>query len=66
MIGDAVVNYREKLESVDINMAAMIPRASVLAMLAVKTKRIDVNLLEPYYHKKTQAEREKELREKAV
>lgn len=46
-----------------INRARTFPRAGILAEKGMGLEAVNAILLEPYYHSKTQAEREKETRE---
>ncbi|MGL4981178.1 MAG: tRNA (adenosine(37)-N6)-threonylcarbamoyltransferase complex dimerization subunit type 1 TsaB [Fusobacteriaceae bacterium] len=70
-LGDGALNYKELIFSVmgeDANFypdVLSLPRAGVLACLAVKKSADNLMGLEPYYVNKSQAEREKEEREKA-
>lgn len=64
--GDGAYNYREQLEEIMGKKAKFIPRsrscprAGVLSEIASQLEPVNDVLLEPYYHSKTQAEREKE------
>lgn len=65
-LGDASIIYRERLKELAGSRAFFnpkslsIPRASVMAEIAVTMDPDDLVHLEPYYHSKTQAERMKE------
>ncbi|GLI56062.1 tRNA (adenosine(37)-N6)-threonylcarbamoyltransferase complex dimerization subunit type 1 TsaB [Propionigenium maris DSM 9537] len=69
-LGDASIVYRERLEELAgergyFNLKSLsIPRASVMAEMAVDMTPDDLVHLEPYYHSKTQAERMKEAQNK--
>lgn len=69
-LGDASIVYRDKLKELTgsrgfFNMKSLsIPRASVMAEMAVTMEPDDLVHLEPYYHSKTQAERMKEEQNK--
>lgn len=69
-LGDGALNYRELISSIMGEDAVFYsdvlstPRASVLAQLAVDKNPDNLMGLEPYYVNKSQAEREKEEREK--
>jgi N6-L-threonylcarbamoyladenine synthase len=66
--GDASYIYKEIIEEIMgskakfINKARVFPRAGILAERAVDLEEVNSVILEPYYHSKTQAEREKELK----
>lgn len=66
--GDASYIYKEIIEEIMgskakfINKARVFPRAGILAERAVNLEEVNSVILEPYYHSKTQAEREKELK----
>ena len=68
--GDASYIYKEIIEEIMgskakfINKARVFPRAGILAERAVDLEEVNSVILEPYYHSKTQAEREKELKSK--
>lgn len=68
--GDASYIYKEIIEEVMgnkakfINKARVFPRAGILAERAMSLEEVNSVILEPYYHSKTQAEREKELKNK--
>ncbi len=66
-LGDASIIYRDLIQSEDSNAtfnikSLSIPRASVLAEMAVDREEDSLVHLEPYYHSKTQAERMKEAK----
>lgn len=69
--GDASYNYKELIVEVMgnnasfLNRARIVPRAAILAEEGIKLKPVNDVILEPYYHSKTQAEREKESRSQA-
>lgn len=69
-LGDASIIYRDRLKELAedrgyFNMKSLsIPRASVMAEMAVNLEPDDLVHLEPYYHSKTQAERMKEAQKK--
>lgn len=69
-VGDASYIYKELISDIMgenaffIKNSNIFPRASVLAELGLYQKGTNPFLLEPYYHSKTQAEREKEERDK--
>lgn len=64
--GDGSYIYKEIIEEIMgnkakfINKARICPRAGILAEKAMLLEKVNAVLLEPYYHSKTQAEREKE------
>lgn len=64
--GDGAYNYMETITEIMgekakfVNRSRSFPRAAVLAEEALKLEPVNDILLEPYYHSKTQAEREKE------
>lgn len=66
--GDGAYNYRELIEEIMGSNAKFIPRsrncprAGILAEKAINLSPVNDILLEPYYHSKTQAEREKEAK----
>lgn len=66
--GDGAYNYRELIEEIMGENAKFTPRsrtcpkAGVLAEKALELSPVNDILLEPYYHSKTQAEREKEAK----
>lgn len=65
-VGDASVIYRERILELTSNNAILnmksnsIPRASIMAEVSIDLEESDLVHLEPYYHSKTQAERQKE------
>lgn len=67
-LGDASINYRELIEknmgknAVFYSRALSEPRASLIAELALVKDEDNIMTLEPYYVNKTQAEREKEMK----
>lgn len=69
-VGDGSQNYKDTIMNIMGNKAYIVsnansyPRASVLAERVVSLDGENEFTLEPYYHSKTQAEREKEAREK--
>jgi len=69
-LGDASIVYRERLSELagkrgHFNLKSLsLPRASVMAEIAVNMTPDDLVHLEPYYHSKTQAERMKEAQGK--
>lgn len=69
-LGDGAVNYRELITSIMGNDAVFysdaisLPRASILAYLASEKNPDNLMGLEPFYVNKSQAEREKEERDK--
>ncbi len=69
-VGDGSQNYKELIKEVMGEKAYIVsdvqayPKASVLAQLTAELEKDNEFALEPYYHSKTQAEREKEEREK--
>lgn len=69
-IGDgAVVNHKliEEImgnESIIFSQAGSIPRAAIAAQIALESTEDNIYTLEPFYVNKSQAEREKEEREK--
>lgn len=69
ILGDASITYRDRFremagDRVFFNLNSLsIPRASVMAEMAVNMTPDDLVHLEPYYHSKTQAERMKEAEE---
>lgn len=66
--GDGAYNYRELIEEIMGSNAKFIPRsrncprAGILAEKSLNLSPVNDILLEPYYHSKTQAEREKEAK----
>ena len=68
--GDASYIYKEIIEEIMgnkakfINKARVFPRAGILAERAINLEEVNAVIFEPYYHSKTQAEREKELKNK--
>lgn len=66
--GDASYVYKEIIQEIMkdkakfINKARVFPRAGILAERGVEQAEVNSVILEPYYHSKTQAEREKELK----
>lgn len=64
--GDGSYIYRETIEKIMGTNADFLykgdslPKATILAEMAVDMEGVNPILLEPYYHSKTQAEREKE------
>lgn len=68
--GDASYIYKETIKNIMkenaffTNRGSLHPRASLMAALCIDKDGENEFLLEPYYHSKTQAEREKEAREK--
>lgn len=66
--GDASYVYKEIIEEIMgdkakfINKARICPRAGILAEKSMELQGVNAVLLEPYYHSKTQAEREKEAK----
>lgn len=71
-LGDGALNYRELITSkmggnaVFYSDVLSLPKASVLAYLASEKNPDNLMGLEPFYINKSQAEREKEEREKAL
>ncbi|MGL4534226.1 MAG: tRNA (adenosine(37)-N6)-threonylcarbamoyltransferase complex dimerization subunit type 1 TsaB [Fusobacteriaceae bacterium] len=69
-LGDGSIVYREKIlekikeNAVFYNKSLCLPRASILAELALKKESDNLISLEPFYISKTQAEREKNKKEK--
>lgn len=69
-VGDASYIYRELIKDIMGDKAFFLknsnifPKASILAELGSEQKGDNSFLLEPYYHSKTQAEREKEERDR--
>ncbi len=69
-VGDGSQSYRELIKEIMgekayiVSNANAYPKASVLAEKIVSLEGQNEFILEPYYHSKTQAEREKEAREK--
>ncbi len=65
-LGDGSIIYREKIKEITKANASFydkslsIPRSSVLAELGLEKKIENIMLLEPFYISKTQAEREKQ------
>lgn len=66
--GDGSFNYKELISEIMgenakfINRSRTYPKASILAERAILLEPVNDILLEPYYHSKTQAEREKEAK----
>ncbi len=66
--GDGAHNYKELIEEIMglnakfIPRSRICPRAGILAEKALSLSPVNDILLEPYYHSKTQAEREKEAK----
>lgn len=64
-LGDGSIVYRDKIaetlgkNAVFYNKSLSLPRASILAEIALKKEPDNLMLLEPFYISKTQAEREK-------
>ena len=51
-------------ESIIFSQAGSIPRAAIAAQIALESTEDNIYTLEPFYVNKSQAEREKEEREK--
>ena len=64
--GDASYIYKNEIinimgeNAIFIPESRVLPKASILAEKALNLEKVNPIILEPYYHSKTQAEREKE------
>ena len=64
--GDASYIYKNEIinimgeNAIFIPESRILPKASILAEKALNLEKVNPIILEPYYHSKTQAEREKE------
>lgn len=64
--GDASYIYKDEIinimgeNAIFLPESRILPRASILAEKALNLEKVNPIILEPYYHSKTQAEREKE------
>jgi len=69
--GDGSHNYKNLIVDIMgdnasfLNRSRIVPRAAILAEEGMKLEPVNDVILEPYYHSKTQAEREKESRSQA-